>query len=379
MTTYTHFLRLPDEFWTQQGGERNAGEGIVIGFIDSGITPYHPSFAYEPDDALFTLNVGRFPCACEAGPLFPARVCNGKIISARFFAAGAQAAATLNASIDFLSPFDAVGHGRIAVYKAIYPSIGTLADVVSAVDQGILDGVDILTLSIGPDKPPEDTLTFLSVFEIAMLLGGRAGVIKAHFLPLSSPLALWLLMLLLETLTGLIRALLFLEMDQLLDETHFNTSWSWPKRKLELLGHFKDPGVYRGVAIREAFDPAIVQACIVISTFSSGFFNGTSSVATIINTANVLGFMGFMLLAKPTSCDFISEPIPLPVPGIMIPRVADSQQTRRDPSGLVTTSGRRTAIGEGRVASFTVKAPVLSRFSSRGPDITDSYRTKQMY
>ncbi|KAK1364787.1 hypothetical protein POM88_040348 [Heracleum sosnowskyi] len=55
---------------------------------------------------------------------------------------------------------------RIAVYKAIYPSLGTLTDLVATIDQATLDGVDILTLSIGPDEPPDDTLTFLSIFEI---------------------------------------------------------------------------------------------------------------------------------------------------------------------------------------------------------------------
>ena len=111
MTTYTpQFLDLP-EVWTQEGGDKNAGEGIVIGFIDTGINPCHPSFSYDPTK-LFTSNISHFLGACETGPQFPAGSCNGKIVSARFFSAGAQAVATLNTSVDFLSPFDAVGHGR---------------------------------------------------------------------------------------------------------------------------------------------------------------------------------------------------------------------------------------------------------------------------
>lgn len=112
MTTYTpQFLRLPQGVWAQAGGDRNAGEGVVIGFIDTGINPIHPSFAYDPTSP-FTSNHSRFAGACESGPQFPATSCNGKIISARFFSAGAQAAAHLNTSTDILSPFDAVGHGR---------------------------------------------------------------------------------------------------------------------------------------------------------------------------------------------------------------------------------------------------------------------------
>lgn len=36
--------------------------------------------------------------------------------------------------------------------------------------------MDILTLSVGPDEPPEDTVTFLSTYDIAMLSARRAGV-----------------------------------------------------------------------------------------------------------------------------------------------------------------------------------------------------------
>lgn len=43
-----------------------------------------------------------------------------------------------------------------------------------------MDGVDILTLSVGPDEPPEDTLTFLSMFDIFMLSARKAGVFVAQ-------------------------------------------------------------------------------------------------------------------------------------------------------------------------------------------------------
>lgn len=112
MTTYTpQFLGLPQGAWTQEGGEKNAGEGIVIGFVDTGINPTHPSFAYDPLSP-FTSNISHFSGACETGPRFPPASCNRKIVSARFFSAGAQAIATLDPAVDFLSPFDAVGHGR---------------------------------------------------------------------------------------------------------------------------------------------------------------------------------------------------------------------------------------------------------------------------
>lgn len=113
MTTYTpEFLGLPEGVWAQEArGDKKAGEGIVIGVVDTGINPSHPSFAYDPLNP-FSSNISHFSGACETGPQFPATSCNEKIVSARFFSAGAQAVATLNSSVDFLSPYDAVGHGR---------------------------------------------------------------------------------------------------------------------------------------------------------------------------------------------------------------------------------------------------------------------------
>lgn len=51
------------------------------------------------------------------------------------------------------------------------------------------------------------------------------------------------------------------------------------------------------------------------------------------------------------------------------------QQTYRDNQGVVTRYGGRAAIGEGRIASYMDRAPILSRFSSRGPDYSDQRRS----
>jgi len=43
------FLDLPDGLWASLGGPDRAGEGVVVGVIDTGIYPEHPSFAHRPD------------------------------------------------------------------------------------------------------------------------------------------------------------------------------------------------------------------------------------------------------------------------------------------------------------------------------------------
>ncbi|KAM1540688.1 hypothetical protein ACFX10_005331 [Malus domestica] len=434
MTTYTpEFLGLPQGAWTHDGGDdRSAGEGIVIGFVDSGINPTHPSFANDPLHP-FTGNISHFLGSCETGPRFPASSCNGKIVSAKFFSAGAEAAATLNSTVDFLSPFDAVGHGshvastaagnagvpvvvngyyygeasgmapraRIAVYKAVYPTVGTLTDVVSAIDQAILDGVDILTLSVGPDEPPEDTVTFLSAYDIAMLSARRAGVFVVQATGNQGPgissvvsYSPWAVGVASSGTDRTYPGSILLGNGTKIE----GVGLSGPTFGYGLLLHklvlAKDAVKADGTFPRtppyveecqypEALDHNVVLGSIVICTFSEGFYNGTSTLTAIINTAKGLGFMGFILVANPAYGDFIAEPIPFVVPGILVPNLTNSQvilqyyeqETHKEEKGFATRFAAEAAIGEGRVASFMGQAPVVSRFSSRGPDFVNTSRT----
>ncbi|XP_042945551.1 subtilisin-like protease SBT2.4 isoform X2 [Carya illinoinensis] len=431
MTTYTpQFLGLP-EVWTQEGGDRNAGEGIVIGFVDTGINPFHPSFLNDPLSP-FKSNISGFSGACETGPRFPASSCNGKIVSAKFFSAGAEAIATLNTSVDFLSPFDAVGHGshvasiaagnsgvpvvvndffygrasgmapraRIAVYKAVYPTVATLTDVVLAIDQATQDGVDILTLSVGPDETPEVTPTFLNVLDIFLLFARRAGVFVVQAAGNRGPdpstvisYSPWAVGVAASGTDRTYPSSLLLGNGQKVGGVGlsgptfggglFKYKLVLAKDAVKINGRFpRTPPYVEECQYPEALDRKIVQGRVVICTFSAGFFNEISTLTAIINTARTLGFMGFILAANPSYGDFIAEPIPFAVPGIMIPSIADAQiisqyyeqQTHRDERGFVKF-GARASIVDGRVASFKKKAPVVSRFSSRGPDLIDINKT----
>ncbi|XP_022720655.1 subtilisin-like protease SBT2.4 [Durio zibethinus] len=432
MTTYSpEFLGLPEGAWKQDGGDRNAGEGIVIGFIDTGINPLHPSFSYDSVNP-YTSNVSHFSGACETGPQFPPFACNGKIVSARFFIDGAQKAAFLNATVDIPSPMDAVGHGshvastaagnagvpvvvngfyygrasgmapraRIAVYKAVYPTVGTLADVVAAIDQAIVDGVDILTLSIGPDEPPQDTVAFLSILDISMLFAQRAGIFVVQAAGNEGPgpstilsYSPWTVGAAASRTNRRYTGSLLLGNGQnvsgvgLSAPTLGNGSLLYKlvlaKDAVNLNGTFpRTPQYVEECQCPEVLDPNAVRGSIVICTFSAGFYNETSTLTAIIETARTLGFMGFVLVANPSYGDFIAQPIPSSVSGTLIPKVADAkiisqyyeQQTYRDAGGFVRQFNARAAIADGRVASFDAQAPMVSRFSSRGPDFIDINR-----
>ncbi|XP_073059984.1 subtilisin-like protease SBT2.4 isoform X2 [Primulina eburnea] len=420
MTSYTpEFLGLP-AVWSEEGGNKNGGEGIVIGFVDTGINPLHPSFVYESLDP-FTSNISHFSGTCEGGPLFPETSCNGKIVSARFFDAGARASVNLNVSVDIQSPFDADGHGshvastaagnfgvpvvvdgcfygrasgmapraRIAVYKAVYPTVGTLTDVLAAIDQAIFDGVDILTLSVGPDVPPEDTLTFLSMFEIFMLYAHKAGVFVVQAAGNQGPrpysvisYSPWVVGVAACTTDRTYPGTLVLGNGQkvggigLSGPSFGDGSLQYKlvlaKDAIKVNGTFPmTPRYVEECQYPEALDPTVVRGSVVICTFSAGFYNNSSTLDAIIETAKVLGFMGFVLVANPSYGDFIAQPIPFSVPGILIPRISDSKQTQRDEKRHAVRYSGRAAISEGRIATYIERAPVVSRFSSRGPDYMD--------
>ncbi|MED6208469.1 hypothetical protein PIB30_045330 [Stylosanthes scabra] len=432
MTTYTpQFLSLPSGIWTQLGGPKHAGEGVVIGFVDSGINPNHPSFAYDPKLYPFNPNLSFSSAECQSGPFFPASSCNGKILSAKFFSAGFQATYQLNASIDFLSPFDADGHGshvasiaagnsdvpvvvdgfyfgkasgmapraRIAVYKAIYPSGSSTADIVAAIDCAVLDGVDILSISVGPDDPPQDTLTFLGMFNIAMLFARKAGVFVVEAAGNKGPapasvisFSPWTMGVGFSTTDRTYPAHLLLGNGQKLDGLGMSGPSFGNGNILQTMVLAKDAAKMNGTFSQapeyieecqhpDAFNGSLVFGNVVICTFSAGLIKGTSSFAAIVDTANTLGFSGFILAADPRYGSYVAPALPYALPAIMISLIDDAkviyqyyeEHTKRDEKGNVMESDAMAAIGEGREALYMGRSPVVSRLSSRGPDIIDKH------
>lgn len=110
-TTHTpQFLGLPRGAWPREGGSEYAGEGVVIGFIDTGIDPTHPSFSDKVPGHSYPVPP-RFTGVCEVTTGFPSGSCNRKLVGARHFAESALSRGVLNSSQDDASPFDGEGHG----------------------------------------------------------------------------------------------------------------------------------------------------------------------------------------------------------------------------------------------------------------------------
>lgn len=208
------FLGLTDAggLWEQLGGQGAAGEDVIIGVIDTGIWPEHPSFSDQVRNSATPGNSGKRNLAydeppsdwhgeCVSGEQFSQDDCNNKLIGARFYRLGANAATVITE--DYLSPRDKDGHGthtastaggnagvnasilgsdlgpvsgiapraRIAAYKVCWNDAGCFgSDIVAAIDGAVADGVDVINYSIGGGA------SLLGADDVAYLFAADAGV-----------------------------------------------------------------------------------------------------------------------------------------------------------------------------------------------------------
>ena len=76
------FIGAP-KLWSKLGGTKGAGEGVIIGVLDTGVWPEHPSFADpDPSGKPYPAPPGSFPCQFSGGTNPGRRSRNGKLIGA---------------------------------------------------------------------------------------------------------------------------------------------------------------------------------------------------------------------------------------------------------------------------------------------------------
>jgi len=216
--------------WDQLGGIGSAGDGIIIGVVDSGIWPESLSFSDRTgqngnatkDGKLDYQQIPGWHGKCTPGEDFNASLCNQKLIGAQWFNAswGGDAGIDAQRPWEFNSARDYNGHGthtsstaggnngvevtgpaavfgtisgmaphaRIAMYKALWSTetadtaSGSTSDLVAAIDQAVADGVDVINYSIS------GTLTnFRDPVEISFMYAAAAGIFVAESAGNSGP------------------------------------------------------------------------------------------------------------------------------------------------------------------------------------------------
>jgi subtilisin family serine protease len=215
------FLGLTDPeggLWEDLG---LTGEDVIVGVIDTGIWPEHPSFSDQTDLADRPGSSGKDSQAygpppsgwhgsCQSGEQWSQDDCNNKLIGARFFHDGFTNH-EINISGDYLSARDADGHGshtsstaagnagvsaevfgvdrgvvsgiapraRIAMYKACWADSGcAVSDLTAAIDQAVADGVDVINYSIGGGSTSlltADAVSFLFAADAGVRIATSAG------------------------------------------------------------------------------------------------------------------------------------------------------------------------------------------------------------
>ena len=229
-TSSTEFLGLSgdDGVWASTGGADTAGEGVVIGVLDTGFAPENPSFAgdalggtagdepwLDGDTITMTKSDGAvFTGECVTGVQFDASDCSTKVVGARYFVTGYGADRIGGVDEgEYLSPRDGDGHGshtastaggnhdvtatisgldyglisgvapaaKIAAYKVCWTAAPggddgcATSDLLAGINQAVADNVDVLNYSIGGGAAD----TTVSPTDQAFLGAAAAGIFVA--------------------------------------------------------------------------------------------------------------------------------------------------------------------------------------------------------
>jgi subtilisin family serine protease len=194
------------------------GDDVIVGVVDTGIWPEHPSFSDQKDYVFRTGSSGKRNLAygpppstwhgsCQSGEQFSQDMCTNKLIGARYYLSGFGHFGVVQG--DYLSARDHDSHGshtsstaagnenvqatgaaaplgkisgmapraRIAMYKVCWNGDAggcASSDSMAAIDQAVADGVDVINFSISGTST-----NFLDPVEVAFLFASKAGVFVA--------------------------------------------------------------------------------------------------------------------------------------------------------------------------------------------------------
>jgi subtilisin family serine protease len=417
-TTHSYiYLGLPQGPWAALGGVEKAGEGVVIGVIDSGIFPDHPSF-YSNTTTPYLAKPNGFNGSCDVSSYFPSGSCNGKLLAAQHFFRAAILSQGINATSpgrDYGSPFDLAGHGThvsgtsggnnnvstfyegnlygfasgmaprawISTYKALdQTGFGYNSDVIAAVDKAIQDGVDILNLSLGSGPVIDGEITFLDALELALLGAVKHGIFVSKAAGNDGPS---------DVTVSSFSPWIMTVAASIIDRTYPKHLVLGNGQSILGVGEDLSPGTTtaslvfaRDVLLRPSpgldclagLDPIAVEGQLLVCTWDGTLVSEFEAVLFSASTAQSLLAVGVVLIYNfnttitPQNAMYFYGFPGLSISGadaINSVTAYYNSRTTKSPNGEIIfgASGQLT----GGIASYNGSPPVVSDFSSRGPVI----------
>lgn len=384
-TTHTPtFLGLNSEmgFWKNS----NFGKGVIVGVLDGGVLPDHPSFSDEGMPPPPFKWKGR----CEFNASFS---CNNKIIGARSFNGGAMAMKGVSAAAP-PPPFDEDGHGthtastatgrfvqnvdvlgnakgiavgmaplaHLAIYKVCFGEDCPDSDILAGLDAAVEDGVDVLSLSLGS--------FFTNFFEDNIAIGSFGAMRKGIFVscaagnsgPFNSTLsndAPWLLTVGASNIDRSIRATVKLGNGEEFDgESIFQPS-NFPSTLLPLVYPGLNGNAEAATCTEGSLNGTDVRGKIVLC--DRGGVTGRVAKGAVVKSAGGAGMI--LLNREEDGFSTIADTHFLPASHVSFDaglKIKAFQKASYVPKATIVFKG--TLLG-------TKPAPMVASFSSRGPSI----------
>ncbi|KAG6418837.1 hypothetical protein SASPL_121043 [Salvia splendens] len=368
-TTHSpNFLGLTQNtgFWKHS----NYGKGVIIGVLDTGVLPEHPSFS----DKGMPPPPARWKGKCQ----FNHTTCNNKIIGARYFSA------------EYLSPLDDDGHGTHTAstaagnfveganvfgsangtaagvaplaHLAIYKVCCGEGDILAGMDAAVEDGVDVLSLSLG--------LETINFRQDAIAIGAFSAMQKGIFVscsggnggPFSGLVrngAPWILTVGASTIDRKLGARAVLGNKQQFDGQSAFQPRNFPKKLFPLVyaGMLNASDEYAPYCFNESLSQSNIRGKIVVCELGGPRIQKGAVVKSGGGVGMIL--LNYEEYANTTSADV--HVIPTThlsyADGLKIKAYINST---RNPSATISFQG--TLIGDDH------HAPVVAAFSSRGPN-----------
>ncbi|WOL05349.1 hypothetical protein Cni_G14077 [Canna indica] len=350
------------------------GEGIIVGLLDTGIFPDHPSFSGQEMPPPPTKWKGQ----CD----FNASSCNNKLIGARSFIFGSTA-----------SPIDDFGHGthtastaagaavpgaqvlgnaygvatgmapraHIAMYK-VCDDFGCFgSDILAGMDAAVSDGVDVLSISLGGfsssfDQDPIATGAFAAV-ENGVFVSCAAANAGPDPSTLSNE-APWLLTVAASTMDRNIRVTVKLGNGQTFDGESLYQPNSFTPNLYPVVyaGAAQDP--YAAYCTNGSFEGFDVKGKIVVCEL--GEISAIEKGA-VVQSAGGVG----MIIVNQYNMGYTTFANAHVLPASHVSFAAGDQI-----KDYINSSSNPTAsfLFKGTILS-TTPAPAISFFSSRGPSL----------